>query len=756
MGIIGTPEFSKNEDLGLFGAFNDNVFYNIIDEEDEDDDNAEHAGIDNESSSEAEDFDFLWMREYAQVFLPKFEDYYEKEETRFNRQDLRNFFPDCDGEQIDDIFEYFEDENGYDTNDGTDSEWINVLQIIALLQQSDKEPGHMGEDGDVHKKKKAVRVGVSIADQLKDELAQFQTSSDDDDDDDVAVQKKKRKHSNKSAQKSTAAMFAAIDDFDTSSDNDGDVNGGGFFTSDKKTDIKYFGLSDDDSDDDFGLMDELNSKITKQASAENEIDPTKLLPNKQKKAQKKKNNDPFGDSSDNENDAETDLFSSNTKTAKKQSNDPFGDSSDDDDFGNAQNIKSQIDPTKLLPNKQQKKAVSNDMFGSSDDDEFESKPIATKKIKKNVQKTKIDMFDDSDDDDMFGSVKENESKKKGAAKKSVGFDFDDSDDDPLFASMSKPNKVKETKASKPKSSKRDNMFGDSSDDDDPLSNLINSQKQTPKADKGEMSKSGIKIDVNKLKMGMGAPLTVNKLKAAKAGKSVPKKTSFSASDHSENALVEKEEHKKKKAVDPLGGMFGDSDDDEDFDVAPKNKKIIKKVVKNDMFDDSDDDEDDVFGSKTIKTKISTKQKEKKLDDPLGGMFGDSDDDEIVSTKANVAKITEPKEDKGEMSKVGIKIDVNKLRMGMGAGLTVSQIKAQKAVKKKVSEQQSKKVNMKKHPFGDDSDDGDDILIAPKKTKESKQEKKESKPSILDDPLLSVPSLTVNKKEEPVKKDEVQK
>merc|ERR1712228_1113516 len=281
-----------------------------------------------------------------------------------------------------------------------------MIQMMELLQQSDKEPGHMGEDGDVHKKKKAVRVGVSIADQLKDELAQFQTSSDDDDDDDVAVQKKKRKHSNKSAQKSTAAMFAAIDDFDTSSDNDGDVNGGGFFTSDKKTDIKDFGLSDDDSDDDFGLMDELNSKIKKQASAENEIDPTKLLPNKQKKAPKKKNNDPFGDSSDdndeNENDAETDLFSSNTKTAKKQSNDPFGDSSDDDDFGSAQNIKSQIDPTKLLPNKQQKKAVSNDMFGSSDDDEFESKPIASKQIKKNVQKTKTDMFDDSDDDDMFG------------------------------------------------------------------------------------------------------------------------------------------------------------------------------------------------------------------------------------------------------------------------------------------------------------------------------------------------------------------
>ena len=151
--IIGTPEFSKNEDLGLFGAFNDSVFYGIIDEEDEMD-NAQNSGIDSEdSSSEAEDFDFMWMREYAHVLLPKFEDYYEKEETRFNRQDLRNFFPDCNAEQIDDIFEYFEDENGYDTNDGTDSEWINVLQIMALLQQSDKEPGNIGEDADVPKVK---------------------------------------------------------------------------------------------------------------------------------------------------------------------------------------------------------------------------------------------------------------------------------------------------------------------------------------------------------------------------------------------------------------------------------------------------------------------------------------------------------------------------------------------------------------------------------------------------------------------------
>merc|ERR1712130_817934 len=87
---------------------------------------------------------------------------------------------------------------------------------------------------------------------------------------------------------------------------------------------------------------------------------------------------------------------------------------------------------------------------------------------------------------------------------------------------------------------------------------------------------------------------------------------------------------------------------------------------------------------------------------------------------------------------------------MGAGLTVSQIKAQKAAKKKVSDI-SNKVTIKKDPFGDDSDDGDDILIVPKKTKESK-------PSILDDPLLSVPSLNEsdNTKKETVKKEEVQK
>ena len=146
--IIGTPEFSKNEDLGLFGAFDDNVFYNIIEEEPEEEENEED---DDEESSEAEDFDFSWMKQYVGVLLPKFEDYYEPDETKFYRDDLRNFFPDCDDEQIDDIFEYFEDENGFDTGDESEGEWINVTQIIQLLKESEKEPGDVGETGDEEK-----------------------------------------------------------------------------------------------------------------------------------------------------------------------------------------------------------------------------------------------------------------------------------------------------------------------------------------------------------------------------------------------------------------------------------------------------------------------------------------------------------------------------------------------------------------------------------------------------------------------------
>eukprot|EP01084_Bolivina_argentea_P260178 439278_1 len=108
-------------------------------------------------------------------------------------------------------------------------------------------------------------------------------------------------------------------------------------------------------------------------------------------------------------------------------------------------------------------------------------------------------------------------RKLQQTKKSGGFEFGDSDeDDTLFASM-KPkstpgqNRKKSSpkhKPHKPKKPSSTSMFGDSSsDDDDPLSNLIDSQKETPQQPqepKGEISKkAGIKIDVIKLLMGMG-------------------------------------------------------------------------------------------------------------------------------------------------------------------------------------------------------------------------------------------------------------
>merc|ERR1712048_740791 len=83
-----------------------------------------------------------------------------------------------------------------------------------------------------------------------------------------------------------------------------------------------------------------------------------------------------------------------------------------------------------------------------------------------------------------------------------------------------------------------------------------------------------------------------------------------------------------------------------------------------MFDDESDG-DDPFGVSTAKTK---KAKAESVD---------NEKNEIAN---------KPKEDTGELSKkIGIKIDVNKLKIGMGAPLTISQIKAQKAAKEKVSE-----------------------------------------------------------------------
>eukprot|EP01084_Bolivina_argentea_P296481 510638_1 len=156
--IIGTPEFSKHDDLGLFGAFGDTVFYGI---EEENEDEVEDED-DEDGSSEGEDYDFMWMKEYTDVLLPKFEDYYEPESHRFYREDLMNFFPDAEEEQIDDILEYFEDENQSEEDENGD--FVNVTQLIILLNESQKAPGDADADGQ-HKKKKrqsAKRISSSF------------------------------------------------------------------------------------------------------------------------------------------------------------------------------------------------------------------------------------------------------------------------------------------------------------------------------------------------------------------------------------------------------------------------------------------------------------------------------------------------------------------------------------------------------------------------------------------------------------------
>ena len=120
------------------------MFYKIeeIEEEEEEDESNDGEA----ESSEAEDFDFSWMKPFADVLISKFEDYYDPDDARLVRSDLRNYFPECDEEQIADIFEFFEEENGFDTADGDgENEWVSVTQLMSLLHESQKEPGDIGD-----------------------------------------------------------------------------------------------------------------------------------------------------------------------------------------------------------------------------------------------------------------------------------------------------------------------------------------------------------------------------------------------------------------------------------------------------------------------------------------------------------------------------------------------------------------------------------------------------------------------------------
>eukprot|EP01083_Nonionella_stella_P064892 169600_1 len=742
--IIGTPEFSKNEDLGLFGAFNDNVFYNIIEEESEDE---QESG-----SSEAEDFDFTWMKQYVHVLLPQLDDYYDPEDTTLYRDDVRSFFADAEQEQIDDIFEYYEDDNGYDTAQQSGSEWINVTQLIQLLQECDRDLVD-GTDEHVPKKKKGPRVAVGLAAALNDQLAQIGSSSEDEDVHRAVKEHKKKKRKN-SDKKPSAAIFAAIDDFDTSSEEDDGGIGTGFFTSDKKTDIKDFGLSDD-SDDDFGISaaltgDENKKKKKKEVDevdqSEKKSDPfgdsdgEEVLRTKTKKKKKKKKNpDPFGDSDESDDEfMDAKPTKTATKKAKAVAKDMFDDSDDDSDGG------FKIDPTKLLPAKTPQKKVQSkvdklDMFDDSDEDEFEDLTAQRNKTTKVKAAVTSDMFGDSEDDDpLFGSTKSISKPKKAAKKVAKEFDFDDSDEDPLFSlAQSKPNPK-----AKPKP-KKDSIFDNSDNEEE-----------------GEMSSVGIKINVHKMHMTQG--LTVAQIKARKHGHSKPSP-----------------KPEKPKSSDPLGGMFGDSDDDGNtgLDIKPKKKAT---PVKQDLFGDSDDEDEvqkdkgemsssgilidvhklnmgrqgmtvaQIKARKQGKPVQKAEKKSTKRKDPLGGMFGDSDEDDEdfdvkpTATPTKKAKHVKKKkdvdpfadsdedlfgdiekqedeakkkktptakpksdlfddaDDKGEMSAAGIKIDVHKLSVGR-QGMTVAKIKSLKADK-------TKREDPLASMFGEDAEEDKDTVL----------------------------------------------
>ena len=128
---------------------------------------------------------------------------------------------------------------------------------------------------------------------------------------------------------------------------------------------------------------------------------------------------------------------------------------------------------------------------------------------------------------------------------------------------------------------------------------------------------------------------------------------FDSSDDDDDFFAPVRPKPKKKAVDPF-----DDSSDESFDIKPKKPK--KKAI---IFDDnSETDESFDIEPKKAPKKAAT------------NIFGDSDEDIFAPPPKPKHKVDS---DKGEMSKLGIKIDVTKLR----PALTVAQIKERKAAQK---------------------------------------------------------------------------
>ena len=70
------------------------------------------------------------MKPYTLNLLPRLQEYRDPEFQVLNRMEVRNYFPDAEEEQIDDLFEYFEDENQNNAEP-----ILTIANIIQVLEE---------------------------------------------------------------------------------------------------------------------------------------------------------------------------------------------------------------------------------------------------------------------------------------------------------------------------------------------------------------------------------------------------------------------------------------------------------------------------------------------------------------------------------------------------------------------------------------------------------------------------------------------
>ena len=394
--IIGTPEFQQHDDLGLYGAFGDTIFFKMDDNDNilKNDNISNNDNNDNNDSDSGEDYNFDFMIPYKISLYPRLTDYHEPELQYFDKTQIRNFFPDCDDDKIDDIFDYFEDENKL-TQPGK----VNIAQIIKLFDEevgtgNNNINGMNGMSRPDMNKPFSQTVGI---DEVK-------FDNDNDNYNDI---------NNSNIGMNNNNITPGANNFDNRNQNqsavkqilggggflsDSDDSGGDMFQNRGKKNIEDYLNSDDDDDDDplSNMLGGNKSKPKEESkpkpSMPGRIDANALLAGAKllkKKSQK---------SVDNNN--------SKPKPKPKKDNDPFGSSSENED------------EQSLIPKPVGKK---KNPWDSDDSDD-----IMTKGTDNNNNKpTKKGGFfsDDDDDDDEVFEIGSRSTRSKGEAVNKGGNKF---------------------------------------------------------------------------------------------------------------------------------------------------------------------------------------------------------------------------------------------------------------------------------------------------------------------------------------------